>query len=89
MQQPNNGYIWLVKATSEKHFDLCDREFTEVASGCYLDMLEKMKDMHTAEYEELIHLVNWKSNSLVVTTEDGLKRMLELDSNYLNDKEFL
>lgn len=87
LQAPNEGYYWLIKATSDKHFELVDKGFQEIDSGEYYDMLESLNIL---QYDpSLIHLKCVKFGTMIQTTEDCLHRILAINPDYLTDKEFV
>lgn len=87
LQAPNDGYYFVVKAAIEKHFSLVDRGFIEICSGSY----EEMEDFKNAcEIDcEVIELFCPDTNCLIQTTDDCLRRTLELYPDYLDNKEFI
>lgn len=87
MQAPNDGYYWLLKATGKKHFECIDNGFQEIESGDYWDMLALIGYLESDN--EMIELRCSETNSLIQTTEEMLKRILELNPDYINNKEFL
>lgn len=87
LQAPGDGYYWMVKATSNKHFELLDSGFIEVQNGDYYDMLALIGYLETDN--ELIELKCSDTHSMIQTTQEMLNRILELNPDYLNNKSFV
>lgn len=94
LQAPNDGYYWLIKAASDKHFELLDSGFDEIDNGEYYDIREKL-DMLEWAYQtengryEVMKLRNKQTGGYSYHREDELHRILAINPDFLNDKEVL
>lgn len=89
LQAPNDGYYWLVKATSDKHFNLIDTGFIEVYSGNHFDCCQVLNELQDFDDKDSIWLRCEETMSLIVTTNECLQLMLCFSPNYLDNKEFV
>lgn len=81
------NYLIIVKATSDKHFNLLDNGAYEVDSGNWYEMLQMCNERESMLPSEIIELKG--PNSLIQTTEEMLQLILDLNPDYLNDKTFV
>ncbi len=88
LQAPNDGYYVVVKAATDKHFAFEDAGYSEICNGLYHDMLDRQRQFEAMD-DDIVMLFCEKTKSLIQTTDDGLRRLLELNPNYLNDKDFV
>lgn len=89
MQAPFDGYLFVVKATSDRHFAMLDANFTELRTGLFHDMYAHMRMLEGPQKKELIWLYCEDTQSVIQVTDETLRRTLELDPDYLDDKEFI
>lgn len=89
MQAPNNGYYFVVQATSDKHFAMLDKDFVEIDNGFWMEMVDKMRILESHEEYDLIFLYCDDTKSLIQVDEEGLNKILETQPDYLNNKDFL
>lgn len=89
LQAPENGYMILAQATSQKHFVMIDNGWIEVDTGSYIEMMELRHALENQDNSDIIELYSEINKSLVITTEEGLNAILKNEPDYLNDKEFL
>lgn len=81
------NYLIIVKAASDKHFALEDNGAYEVASGNWYDMLQMCEERETMLADDLIELKT--STSLIQTTDECLRIILDLNPDFLNNKTFV
>jgi hypothetical protein len=85
LQAPNNGYRLVVEAASNKQFSLEDSGWKEIASGGWQQMLEFNK--LEPDDKDIIWLRTAKSS--IVTTYQMLDLMMDIDPDFMDDKEFI
>lgn len=83
------NFTWMVKATGDKHFELCDKGYDEVASGTYYEMRELDRKMNWPHLKDCLWLRSLKTGFLCYTTDDCLSRLLDLYPMWLEDYEFV
>ncbi len=88
LQAPNDGYYIVARATSDKHFAMVDAGYMEISNGLYPDMVEMQQNLERME-DDTILLFCEKTKSLIQTTDEMLRCILDSNPNYLNDKDFV
>lgn len=88
LQASNNGYYWLVKATSKKHFELIDAEFEEIESGEYEQMRDKLDFLEWMEAtdggnKQLITLK--RGDAYSYQSEEDLHKLLEINPRFFEE----
>ena len=87
LRPPDDGYYRIVKAAIDKHFELEDKGYVEVAAGYYYELQDIMEQME--DKSGILELLSYKNHTLIQTTEECLKEILEINPDFLNDKEFI
>lgn len=82
-------FTWMVKATSDKHFELVDKGYDEVASGDYWDMRDLDRRMSWPHIKDCIWLRHIVNGFLTYTTDDCLSQILDIYPMWLEDYEFV
>lgn len=83
------NFTWMVKATCEKHWQLLDSGYQEIASGDYYEMRELDRKLSWPHIQDCIWLRHIKRGSLSYTTDDCLSQILDIEPMWLEDYEFV
>lgn len=96
---PDKSYYRVIRAASDKHFDMIDNGYEEVSSGNWFDMLELDRELEEKDNQEwiermreagdLIELFDRTKSCLIYVNETILNGYCQVDANYLDDKTFL
>lgn len=94
LQAPNNGYYWLIKAVSKKHFELLKSGFSEIDDGEYKDMLEKINYLEWARHTDFGRIMHFTLKriglfSYTYVTEDELQRLSDIDPEFFDKYEIV
>jgi len=79
----------MVKATSEKHWELVDKGWEEFASGYYYEMRELDRKLSWPHLKDCIWLRHIKNGFLTYTTDICLSRILDIEPMWLENYEFV
>lgn len=92
LQAPNQGYYWLIKATSNKHFELLDAGFSELESGEYEEMRDKINFLEWLDATDggTKHLITLKrGDSYSYQTEEDLHKLLDMNPNFFEEYQIV
>lgn len=92
LQAPNNGYYWLVKGGSNKHFELEDSGFKEIDCGEYELMRDKinfLEWMDATNGGEMECITLKRGDAYCYHTDKELLKILEINQDFLNEYEIV
>lgn len=92
LQRYPDGYYSIQKAASNKHFDMIDKDFVEIESGYYEELLDIKKCLVLNDLIKdgrPIFYKNIKSNILTQTTIENLEIEINKDKDFLEKNKII